>query len=850
MLLLFAIGVFPACQDQAGPACPEDRKQCPDGECRYCCVDSDCSAGEICCGETGCRECCRDNDCNDDEYCNGQEICSDSGCVVGEPISCDDEISCTIDRCIEASADCENTPDDSLCPPDNRCDPDRGGCVSIGCDFDGDCASGEHCCQDNLCHLCCIDYDCRGAVPDCADDYVACNGARECECACLDEDESCVRDPAACCVDLTCDVFSAECMPACSSDADCRARTDVPNAGDLKCKNGACDFDHCGFDSDCPAGKVCHLGNCIGSFGCADIASCQVEPTSAVVRQGTPVQFSATAYLQDGLVAPGVPFNWTSDDDGIVSVNSSGLATAGAQPGPTTITATVAGCAVSCRANVYNYGEAQAGSTRVMVVDELEGIPIQGADVTLGAQPPATTGADGTVEFTIELSPAAPADITVTRANYHYLTLKAVESPDVIAHLGKIYHLDENDAAVSGGVKGLLDFDKIRCEAGHVCDVNLGIAGLSMPGSLTNIKPRTVLGDNVVTPMNLGGSSVDVPFPEGFVLGLGASWFKQYSTPTGIPGTRAAWATGGKMDLSALIDLLMPAIWSGDEIEYIRIILSLLGDFGSHSAIASDVHISPIPELLDSNDLNGNGLTDDFIPDYDGFPAENMTLYVPIDHSLTITPPRLPVGTYDVVVVLSGVIVRGNGLVPLGISAGLDSISHSDDPDGVIDDPIILHSAEVAGRIPEDACRRVILALAFNIASLASQTSTRLRLAGQVLFVDDFDGARTIPPFMTPADVAYDPAARRLDINQAPAADYFQAIFEDETGKKWNILAENPVSFDLPPAPPEGDRSARADFVSVELVPGVGYQDLPAFNNTNLDDLATLVKAFSYTELR
>ncbi len=60
---------------------------------------------------------------------------------------------------------------------------------------------------------------------------------------------------------------------------------------------------------------------------------------------------------------------------------------------------------------------------------------------------------------------------------------------------------------------------------------------------------------------------------------------------------------------------------------------------------------------------------------------------------------------------------------------------------------------------------------------------------------------------------------------------------------------EQAASFDLPSAPPEGDRATGASFVSVDLVSPTNFQDLAAFNDTNLGDLAMLVEAFSYQEV-
>ncbi len=52
--------------------------------------------------------------CGDDVYCNGGEICVVGvGCDAGEPVSCSDGSSCTIDVCVEATRKCESRPRDA-----------------------------------------------------------------------------------------------------------------------------------------------------------------------------------------------------------------------------------------------------------------------------------------------------------------------------------------------------------------------------------------------------------------------------------------------------------------------------------------------------------------------------------------------------------------------------------------------------------------------------------------------------------------------------------------------------------------------------------------------------------------
>ena len=145
-------------------------------------------------------------------------------------------------------------------------------------------------------------------------------------------------------------------MPSCHSDADCHLREDVEYARDLKCQeDGACDFDHCNLDEDCPEGKVCYNADCVSPGGCSDISYCQISPETVTVRAGTTAQLSAAAYRQDDSLAPGAAFTWSSSAENIARIDATGLVTGGTRSGTATITATVAGCSISCQAVVNNY---------------------------------------------------------------------------------------------------------------------------------------------------------------------------------------------------------------------------------------------------------------------------------------------------------------------------------------------------------------------------------------------------------------------------------------------------------------------------------------------------------------
>ena len=195
----------------------------------------------------------------------------------------------------------------------------------------------------------------------------------------------------------------------------------------------------------------------------------------------------------------------------------------------------------------------------------------------------------------------------------------------------------------------------------------------------------------------------------------------------------------------------------------------------------------------------------------------------------------------DAVMAIAGVFVRGAGFVPLG---GEGNSDQSDPPDGTVYPHIHFGVSEVAGRLPESLLQRAMLSIAFNTEDLKAH-------AVHIALVENLEGTITVPPFPTPADVEYDPAARRLVVNELPpGADVMLAIFTNNDGAAWNIYGPATTgTFDLPPPPPEGDRAARLSFISIDLTDLVTYQYLPAFNNTNLGSLVEFVESFSFKEV-
>jgi hypothetical protein len=81
--------------------------------------------------------CNEDEECDDLNFCNGAEQCVRGFCQQNSPIECDDDIPCTVDRCVERTRSCENAlPDaDADGSFDLKC-TDKEGNVGSDCDDD------------------------------------------------------------------------------------------------------------------------------------------------------------------------------------------------------------------------------------------------------------------------------------------------------------------------------------------------------------------------------------------------------------------------------------------------------------------------------------------------------------------------------------------------------------------------------------------------------------------------------------------------------------------------------------------------------------------------------------------
>ncbi len=157
-----------------------------DAQGRVCTRSSQCDDGidctmDFCSADGRCVSTPNHMACDDRVYCNGLEQCdARRGCVRGTPVACNDNYTCTVDRCDEETKRCQHVPRDfdRDGDPDGRCraaECDGGMPVAdasivdgsvVGCWIGGDCDDQNPRVSSRLPELCgdMVDNNCNGMV--------------------------------------------------------------------------------------------------------------------------------------------------------------------------------------------------------------------------------------------------------------------------------------------------------------------------------------------------------------------------------------------------------------------------------------------------------------------------------------------------------------------------------------------------------------------------------------------------------------------------------------------------------------------------------------------------------------
>jgi hypothetical protein len=634
-----------------------------------------------------------------------------------------------------------------------------------------------------------------------------------------------------------------KCVRTCTKNADCNT------AAGESCEDAVCRPAGCGANSDCTNGDECIGGACRAPFTATDVSSCRVLPAAALTVDGSTKTFSVISYGADGkVIAFKGETTWSIDGTG--ATVAAGVVTGGNADGKYTVKATVNGKDCTSAAG-QNYAAADANKQRVVVANLSTQAPVAGAKVVMGAEE-VSTDANGVALFNTKANGDA---ISVFHNNYAYLTMLDVTDNDVVAFL--------KPPAKAGKFSGSMtarSFDELSDLKGTV---HLALYGGSVPGNLIDLQLASLLGELKPTTLDLGSQQATIPLPDGTIIGLGEQMFKTEYNVVAPVGIRTVWGLGGNADFSAITGALGGVISGGTENlnigEILTKLLPLLGKLQS-GVIAG----------LDAQD----GVTTPI--------GEKMKLDTLLRLKVEAKIPALP--TYDGdkkfegAIVLGGAMYYPQGLVPLGITAGLDGDPTGKDttnpPDGFVDanDTAITEKGVLSMRLAPmhgglEGSKYGMVALAASISGLLDAGGTSgLVLSGLVEAGGTFSGKSDVVTkvdfggrnFMGVPTASID--ARTISVSQVAGA-VFHRIDIGSDDREWSVYfpAKSGASTVTIPAVPAGfeDRFVKTATATEEpgvIVQSVGftagdatpnYAQVLKFDSENMDDLTGRINAFS-----
>lgn len=666
---------------------------------------------------------------------------------------------------------------------------------------------------------------------------------------------------------------------SCLRDEDCGAEEKCDTRRGICVPKNLCDP---GAADACPtAGERCQYVDGLPICALPPAATgCILTPGTGYVSVGSTLQIEGVGTGAGGKLVPHTTFNWTASAGAIAAT---GIFTPAAA-GEVTITGTTQNGNATCTATVTVSAAVGVNDLRITVIDLATRLPVNGAPVAArvaGANVEGVT-VDGSFTFA---GGAVAESVSAFPANHQWHTL--IEPPnDVI-----IYTATTVNATFVDGVKGGFDFTRVKTRG----DIKLGIAGTAINAAITDLNFNTIIGEFVPTTIEISGITdgpTDVELPEGLIIGLGQEDFKgQYAALSDKAGPGIAWALAGRVALSKVGPIISTVSAGGDDLDFGAILGAVLPFFATFDhAIVTGLNFTPAARA--AGDANFETLTiapdtlmalsaeytmpslpcapgafanngcnqDIFLLTQGSGDAETTTV-------VAACPNPLPAGaTCDETppftsgaVMLSGVIVPGQGLVPLGLSAGLDVVTTGATPDGVMAQAG--DNAPPAGRVlldyapPHDGVEGnlyVTVAIALDLNQLSGSDDLGASIITKVSRKLDAAGNTFDSTFLESQGGTFTPGATgNLAVAKKGNADFYRVNFDDNGELEWNVW------FAGDEATPTINIATLAQHASVSVAPrtvhadvqafklGTGYEgptptdfdDLFSFNGTNLDNL-------------
>lgn len=500
-----------------------------------------------------------------------------------------------------------------------------------------------------------------------------------------------------------CNTMTFKCEPGCHVQADCTAAkrgeaNKLPQCeGSLgcQCDQGTCVAGLCSADTECGS-QVCRSGKCVDAPAASTVSKCAISPDAQLMKEGTKARFYVSAWdaANKPVVVKAADIAWSAATAAVtVPASTTGFSAeftaAAANTAPEAAVKATIG-SVNCTGLVQVISKTVAANTvKVLVTDELSGRPIQNADVlvsnpngsALGS--PVKTAADGTASVSTTGATGA-ISVSVFHNDYNYLTVANYTGTGADANFLEMA-LRRNQIDKYGGQKGTVK------NAPATANVHIGLAGMSVAGSITDLSFSQLLGPSRPTDIKIGNiNQKAVPLPDGVYLALSDTMIKTNiaaqglagtcTTSAGAPdeakiatgdcGTRSAWALLGDVSLASLP--LDQFTGGTANINYSVILSRLIPLFRNfNSSVIRDVSFTMKATPMSNGVPNFSDTSHFTTADHDyasvglGF---NFVARLPDVPNFRGTP-------IDGVLILGGASAPGRGVVPLGVGAAVNTMA-------------------------------------------------------------------------------------------------------------------------------------------------------------------------------
>lgn len=656
----------------------------------------------------------------------------------------------------------------------------------------------------------------------------------------------------------------------CTTNADCSENEECDVRRGLCVPDNLCDPGNPSLA--CEAGQYCvyveGLPQCVEASELPAADTCEIAPSQIFVAANNAIELNAVAMLNSGALVPNASFTYTSD----VGTVSDGKLTgecAGSDVCTGTVTATSG--AATCTAPVKVYPAVPTEDFKVVLFDQTSNEPVSGALAVLkladNSLVEGTTDADGVANFADVGQTVAAASVfpdnhqwqTVLSPAMNHVAFFTVEVPD--------------DSKVAG-VKGQFDFSEVSTQG----DIQLGLSGMSIAGSIVDLDFAQILGEIADYPIELEGVTNGeelVPLPSGLVINLGTTPVKPDFVAFGDPGKRILWGLGGQVRLADIGPIISTVTATGDDIAIGSILSSVLPFFSTfdHAAVAG-LELTEQDRPAPPSEGSPVAFADWPFQELAGDSA--VTLNTLLSQSATYDVPTLPCTAGKVeqagcadnafqsgAILLSGVFVPGLGVVPLGLTAGLDDPDEqdaTDQVDGKLD--YNTENAPASGQAivdyapPHDGLegnKYFTIAIAVDIDQL---TEGGLSASTIVHMGDKFDPAGNSfdNDFLQQQGGTYTDETKTFSFTSVGSADFYRLNFNDDV-QEWNIYFTDPnqADVDISSLRPE-TVTGRVDGLDIQAFNlGNGYDgaqpssfdNMLTFNGTNFDNFIYYMGAWA-----